>query len=1766
LPLSARSIDALARLAVAYDTLLDSQVDSALVDIAYAASVGRAHFDERLAVVADSPSTARKALQAFANGQEHPAVRRGTAVAGRMPEVVFLFTGQGSQYPGMARDLYESAPVFREVIDRCDGLLGADSQGRTLKSVLWALAGDDAPIHETAWTQPALFAVEYGIVQLWRAFGIEPAAVIGHSVGEYVAACIAGVFTLEDGLKLIAERGRLMGSLPPGGTMAALFAPAEEIAAAIAPVADRVAIAAINAPDSVVISGDAQEIDRLLETFAARNVRGHRLFISFAAHSPLVAPALDAMQACAAQVTMRVPRMPIAWNLTGGEPLPGGAPDAVYWRRHLREPVRFAAGMAGLHAQGYRTFLEVGPHPTLIALAQRSLPEGDTLWLNSLRRGKSDWPELLGSLASLYARGAAVNWAEVAKPSVGRPVTLPGYPFERRTFWLSPTTPGQRDASTRRVSGSRDSLQCEPLPAAVPIFESVLTPTTPAYLGEHRVHGAVLVAGPVLLELMQSAAAQAFGSAKRTIGEFTIRDPLVLPEAGRTVQIHFAPSGSGSEEEHAFSIYSRAVDGSGAWRQHATGKLTASADLPLAPPASLDALRAKLGQRTPGDPYYARLADLGIDLGAPFRTLRETYRGTDEALARVELAPSCRAGVVHWTHPTLLDGALQSVGLAVPDTAARDVCLLTGVERVSLRSPLPESLWCHARLRAPAAGQRNEWLADVTLLDDQGAHLGALSGVRLYLASRDALRRAVEGDGGAAERATPDTANLYYEVAWEPVPLAAPAAPLLVSPHTFASQVRERFADLAVEHRLRVYDDLLPALDRLSAEHVVVALLRLGFEARVGRRFTVASEAERLGVLPRHARLFARMLDMLVEDGLLRAATDYSSSALDSMLEVALAFPSPAPEQRYDELLARFGAVDGELLTLRRCAFELAGVLDGTRDPVALLFPGGSLTEARQLYVESPSARTYNGALAAALQAATAALPPNARLRVLEIGAGTGGTTTYLLPLLPADRVEYTFTDVSPLFLERAAEQFSQYPFVRRSLLDIERDPATQGFGAGHYDIVIAANVLHATSDLRRTVEHVRSLIAPGGLLLLLEGTAPERWVDLTFGLTEGWWRFTDRALRPAYPLVACDMWQSLLERLGFEDVAAVPSAEAPTSRATHQALIVARARTHARHWMLLADAGSTACTLADALAHRLRARGDTAIILPARAEPDAIQGNVDVVYLGATDLPVDESDPTDLVEECKVLACAAPLRWLAALGRQPAAGRVWLVTRGAQPIIDDFADAARWQAPLWGLGRVFALEQPSRWGGLIDLPPRGTVEEIAGKLLASLDAPDEEDQTGWRGEQRYAARLIPSPAPKAKPIALRTDAIYLITGGFGGLGLVVARWMVRHGARHLALLARNPDANSPAIRELKALGATIMALRADVADAASMAEAFERIAASGLPLRGVVHAAADFSTAPIDVLEASQVTSMLRPKLDGTVLLERLVASHPLDFLVLFSSSTAVLGATGFAHYAAANQFLDATAQCSRRRERPVLSINWGTWDTMRLASAESQASYRKSGLEPMPSNATLDALGRLLGTKASQAIVASIDWSVLKPLHEARRARPLLAQLGNGSASPIRAAPATVAQDTGVTLLDQLLRAAPVTQHEVLVAIVRQEVAKVLGVDSADDVPLDKGLFEMGMDSLMSVELKRRLERAYGRSLPATLTFNYPNVTALVAFLQRSLTAAGAVTTVSVPPVATMERDPAQAAPGQATPGLDALSEAELEARLLSTLEKMR
>ena len=407
LTISARTEPALRTLVERYAERIEVGSPDEFPDLCYTSNTGRSHFQHRLAVTGSDGKTAAGLLRASLSNTAAPGLVSGSWDGIDRPKIAFLFTGQGAQYPGMGKQLYETSPTFARALDRCAVALRPDLD-RSLLDLVFPAAKAAPLLDQTRFTQPALFALEYALNELWRSWGVQPAYVLGHSVGEYVAACVAGVFSLEDGLALIAERARLMQAQPGGGKMVAVMAPAGVIREILP---DRVSIAALNAPDQTVISGAAEEIDLVTAQLKAAGIAFRRLPVSHAFHSPLMEPVLEPFAQAAAKVSYGAPRLRLVSNLTGRIVTADEIGQPSYWARHLREPVQFADSVRTLAEAGCTLFIEIGPSPTLISLGRRCASIEGAHWLPSLQPGCGDWAQMFASLSELYVHGVAVDWS-----------------------------------------------------------------------------------------------------------------------------------------------------------------------------------------------------------------------------------------------------------------------------------------------------------------------------------------------------------------------------------------------------------------------------------------------------------------------------------------------------------------------------------------------------------------------------------------------------------------------------------------------------------------------------------------------------------------------------------------------------------------------------------------------------------------------------------------------------------------------------------------------------------------------------------------------------------------------------------------------------------------------------------------------------------------------------------------------------------------------------------------------------------------------------------------------------------------------------------------------------------------------------------------------------------------------------------------------------------------------------------------------------------
>jgi len=776
LTLSARSETALTELARRFADHFQSRPETDLGDAAFTANTGRALFAHRLVLTAADTGTAAERLGAFARGERSTGVVTGHVPGRSRLRPVFLFAGQGAQKPGAGLELYRTQPVFRGALDRCAEILDG-----VLDRPLLDLLLDDDPamaelLRETRYTQPALFALEVALAELWRSWGVEPAAVVGHSLGEYVAACVAGVFSLEDGLRLVAERGRLMQELPEGGAMAALAASEVVVRPAIEEAGGSVVLAAVNGPESTVVSGDRAAVEAVMRSLEAQGVRATALRVSHAFHSPRMDPILDRFEAAAARIVPATPRVPLVSNVLGRLFAPGELPDAAYWRRHVRQAVRFGPGLEALAAEGHDLFLELGPGATLTGMGRKALGGkgrgalgGQSRFLVSLAGGSGDWGALLRSLGTLHTLGSPVSWDGFDAPYGRRRVPLPTTPFERTRCWVDPSpdeparsqVPAGNAPPTHPLLGRRLP---EGATADTIRFERRFVPAEEPLVDQHRVLGVPVLPGVGQIEMMVAAARQVLGDGALAVQDLAFTTPFVF--AGSEPRIARVEI-----ETRQGALACRVVswpesDASGAERpvEHSRARLVPRTE-PAPPPRRLP----EAGSALSPEEIYRRAEEMGLGYGAIFRSIRELRTGAGLAVARLD-GPS--AGPGYLLEPGLLDGAFQALGtlLAVDAEASHG-------DPSGLYVPFAlGELVIHGPVRGPVhavavrSGERGEHgsggRGDIALLDLDGRVLVEVTAL--------SVRRMPDGAGRAVAGAREDASSGWLlRRVWHPVEVAA---------------------------------------------------------------------------------------------------------------------------------------------------------------------------------------------------------------------------------------------------------------------------------------------------------------------------------------------------------------------------------------------------------------------------------------------------------------------------------------------------------------------------------------------------------------------------------------------------------------------------------------------------------------------------------------------------------------------------------------------------------------------------------------------------------------------------------------------------------------------------------------------------------------------------------------------------------------------------------------------------------------------------------
>lgn len=1361
--LSARSTVALKAVAERYAKLMRSRGGPSLEMICRSVALRRSHHAHRIATFGASKEEVAARLEAFAADQ--PALMLVESEARyQASRLAFVFSGNGSQWLGMGRDLLAQEPDFAACVQKVDALL-KPLVGWSLLELLQQEEPADL-LDKTEIAQPALFAVQIGIVELLRARGISADAMVGHSVGEVAAAYAAGILSLEDACLVIARRSQAQGRTAGNGKMAAVGLSEAQAAEAIASYGDALTIAGVNSPASVTLAGDVRALEALGKTLKGRGVFFRLLALDYAFHSRVMDPIQDEILRELAALNPKAGDRRFISTVTGAD-CAGTLLDAGYWWDNIRKPVQFARAIQRLSGDGIEVFLEIGPHPILAGYLRECLQgrsNGNTT-IATLRRGEPEREALWMAIARCYTAGVNIDHAALF-PGRGLAATLPLYPWHRERYWF---------AKGERVSLPSLGPRVHPLlgyrmPTADLVWKSQLDPVKLSYLADHVIQGATIFPATGYVETAIAAATVHFGTDAVEIEGLQINRPLAFSgKGGQWVEFDL------SAEDNTFRIVNQ-EKAAAAQPPIVAGRMGALADTPPRR-AAVEEIRSRLPRRVSGRAHYERCASHGLFYGPSFQGLAELWAGGDEVLARIAVPTALAGGLSDYRiHPALLDACLQSVMGALPPADAdddRSTYVPTYLERLRFFGGGGSVAWCHTTL---LRADRHAIVARFALFDAGGMPLAEIDSMRFR---RIGLAR------------TNETPIWHWQTQLQPSLWAVGGSADLPSPKTVAAALT---ANMRALRRARRSDDVersvARALDRLAAAYIRQALEHGGVGSEP---FEISALVKRLGLMPEHGHSLGSFLAVAERHG-------YAKHAGECWTLVT-ARPDETPEMLWRGLIAEHPNCLASLEAIARCGEYLAALLGGGKDTGPVLFPERDFNAGEHLLDSDPTLRIGNDVAEQVVRHIRQSTPPDRALRILEIGGGTGSLAGAVLPALPADRTDYLFTDGNETAIARAQGRFTDFPFVRYATFDIGRDPASQGLETSRYDLILASHALDAASPQAGALTRVRSVLKPGGLLIMVEAS-PGGFLDVVFGAWQRRGSFNDNERSRLSPLLPAARWESLLGEAGFIETAVLGGAAEIASTSVIVARNVlgnghapAEPAVQTRRWVILADGPADG---RHGMTHRLIEAGQSVLTVfegagfervdqnmlrtpLADAEDysrlvanlrDVAPAGVDILYLRALDTPLkatrsngSEPDPMAAQDRGSV---GLMLLVQALVDAGLAAGtQLWVVTKGAMSTPQQAGEIDPTQAPLWGTVRTLMNERPDMAFRLIDLDPMGSGDAAMKPLVQELLHPGDEDEVVLRGTARYVHRLRRG-MPAAAAAASSQEIAYKLAHGAG--------------------------------------------------------------------------------------------------------------------------------------------------------------------------------------------------------------------------------------------------------------------------------------------------------------------------------------------------------------------------------------------------------------
>ncbi|MBO8194632.1 type I polyketide synthase [Streptomyces oryzae] len=1625
-----------------------------LQDVCHTLAVRRNAGRGRLGVVGRTRTDMTQALRAFADGRPHPAIVCGEVGTSVTRQPVWVFSGQGSQWPGMGCTLLEREPVFASALAEVDPLIAEESGF----SVLQLLRAKE-PISGCGQVQPALFALQVALAATWRSYGVEPAAVIGHSMGEVAAAVIAGALTVEDGVRVICRRSRLLTRIAGQGAMATVgLDPAQVEADIDAHGAGKVSVAVLSAPESTVVAGDAAQIEQLTTAWEQRGVPAMPVAVDVASHCHHVDPLLPELRDLLAGLDPRSPQVPFYSTVLDD---PGDKPafDADYWCANLRRPVRFSSAVTAAASDRNLVYTEISPHPVVThPLSQNLAPlVSEPVVLPTLRRDEEEDLTFRTQLVAAHCAGVSVDWS--ALYTGADLADVPVMTFDRQHHWVQPApcpaAEGDGPSAAEGLLGRHRKLPGDPVRHS---WQGNCGTAALPWLTDHRVLGTPVMPGALSYAVALNAACEALDAPadQVQVTDLAFHSMLQLGEHTDLATVATAVALDRAECE----MFGRGGDGQ--WIRHASAVLRPH-PLPSRPkPASVSSLTLRHPVELSPESLYAGLRSRGLEHGPAFTGISELHTTHDRTSfwARIALPSEARTGAGDLRiDPVVVDLCLQMVVARLTDstTDSGGVLLPVQIRSARILGDPATAAYCHTRI---SEATPDTTVGHARLLDRSGVPVLALDGVQF---AHHTTQQHNESD------------HWLLEPSWHRTPepgtdLSAPAGNWLIvgegddNAENLAAALRTAGA------RTEVWDvplgdkrlDLLGASleERLEAEpaarHALVMLCSPSPGSPSPGSPSPGSAEPHNAALTRTRRLLhiTQTLANLTDPPRLYVLTHQSCKATPT-----------------DTVDLGHGSLRGLVRVLAMEHPELRAVLlDADTGPGA---PDAART-ARELLSDAPDD---------------------------EVALRGAERLVARLEYAPPDRAERAPTDFRTvrygedgfrLRIGRPGDLGSLEFAVsgRREPQPGEVELQVQAAGVNFRDVLTTMGLLPGDDDVRYRIGYECAgrvtAVGPGVehlsvgdhvLAATLEGGAFASFVTVPAAAVAPMPAGLPPSQAAGLPVAFLTAWYALryVGQLAEGERVLIHSASGGTGLA---AIAVAR-RLGAQ---VLATAGS------EEKRRYLHGMG--------------IETVMDSRSLDFTEQTLEATDGqgVDVVlNSLSGAAIRAGLDTLRPFGRFVELGMRDILSDAPVGLAPFRHNITMRTVDLIGLQR----QQPGLFADLF----REVMEEFAeGRLkpFHCTTSPLGEATDTFRtmaGADHIGKLVLTVPdhgevtaaLPPEQHIA-QPDGTYVVTGGLRGLGLATARWLADQGAGRLILNGRTPPTSeaAQAISAMVGRGSEVRVVLGDISDP----ETAERLAAAasenGSRLRGIVHCAMVLDDAAVTNIREEQLQRVWGPKADGAWNLHNATADSPPDWFVLFSSMASLLGNPGQGAYAAANSWLDTFAAWRSSRGMPTLAVNWGPWGETGAATDFADRGYRT-----IPTDQGLDALGTLLsqGRVRTGVIPGEPETWVLPAV----RRSSFFSRVTPQEETQQQATPADA------DIASRLREAEPgLPRRTLLENYLADHIRAVLRLGNSALDP-QTPLKNLGFDSLLSMELRVRLEAELGVKLPTTFVRHRSTITAL-------------------------------------------------------------